>query len=277
MCHTNSTKPSTVGVTTPRAPSPTLSIVVPAHNEQANIGGCIDELLELLIDEHQIDVELIVVNDNSTDQTEAEVLQRRQRWPAIRLIRRTGAGGFGRAIRTGLEFAQGETVIIYMGDRSDHPRDALLYYETICRGFDCVYGSRFIKGSQVQRYPKLKLIVNRMVNKLVQWMFWTELNDSTNAFKAYRRYVLQHCGPYRACHFNITLEMSLSALMAGFKIAQVPIHWEGRTWGSSKLRMREMGRRYLCTLLMLFFQRILTNDDVKAEARRDMVSGVEVL
>ena len=71
--------------------------------------------------------------------------------------------------------------------------------------------------------------------------------------------------------------MSLSALMAGFKIAQVPIRWEGRTWGSSKLRMREMGRRYLCTLLMLFFQRILTNDDVKAEARRDMVSGVEVL
>jgi dolichol-phosphate mannosyltransferase len=253
-----------------------LSIVIPAHNEQANIGGCIDDLLELLIDQHKIDVELIVVNDNSRDDTEAEVLKRRERWPSIRLVRRQAPGGFGRAIRTGLDFARGEVVIIYMGDRSDHPQDALLYFQTIGQGFDCVYGSRFVLGSVVHRYPRLKLVVNRIVNKAVQWMFWTEFNDLTNAFKAYRRNVVEHCGPYRACHFNITLEMSLSALIAGFKIAQVPIHWEGRTWGSSNLRMREMGRRYLCTLLMLFFQRMLMNDDVKAEGKRDMISGIEV-
>jgi dolichol-phosphate mannosyltransferase len=255
---------------------PELTIVIPAHNEQANIGPCLDELLELLCDEQKIDVEVVVVNDNSTDGTESEVLARQQRWPGVRLVRRHAPGGFGRAIRTGLDFASGEVIIIYMADRSDHPSDALKYFQTIRAGYDCVYGSRFVQGASVHRYPRLKLLVNRIVNKSIQWMFWTKLNDLTNAFKAYRRDVIQHCGPYRACHFNITLEISLSAVIAGYKIAQIPIHWEGRTWGSSNLRMREMGRRYLCTLLMLFFQRILMNDDVRAEGKRDMVSGVEI-
>ena len=102
------------------------------------------------------------------------------------------------------------------------------------------------------------------------------MNDMTNAFKAYRAEVIEHCGPYRACHFNITLEMSLSALISGYRIKEVPISWEGRTWGSTNLRMREMGRRYLCTLLMLFFQRILMSDDVIAERERAAKTAIEV-
>jgi dolichol-phosphate mannosyltransferase len=248
--------------------TPALSVIIPAHNEQENIRHCLDELLEFLVGQHAVDMEVIVVNDNSTDETEAVVLECRKRWPQVRLVRRTPPGGFGRAIRSGLEFARGEVIVFYMGDRSDHPQDVLKYLEKIREGYDCVYGSRFISGSVVQRYPRLKLVVNRIVNKTIQWMFWSELNDLTNAFKAYRREVVERCGPYRACHFNITLEMSLSAINAGYRIAQIPIDWEGRTWGSSNLRMREMGRRYLCTLLMLFFQRVLMSDDVKEEGKR---------
>jgi dolichol-phosphate mannosyltransferase len=140
-------------------------------------------------------------------------------------------------------------------------------------GYDCVFGSRFVAGSTVHRYPTMKRIVNRVVNRAVQWMFWTPFNDLTNAFKAYRREVIEACGPYRACHFNITLEMSLSALIGGFRIAEIPISWEGRTWGSTNLRMLEMGRRYLCTLLMLFFQRMLISDDVRSEGKgKDLYS-----
>ncbi|GAA4449888.1 glycosyltransferase family 2 protein [Novipirellula rosea] len=256
--------------------NPPLSIVIPAYNEQGNIGPCIDELMSFLVDQHGIDTELIVVNDNSHDETEAEVLERVKRWPTIRLIRRQPPGGFGRAIRSGLEFVRGSVVVIYMADRSDHPADVLCYYNTIQQGYDCVFGSRFISGSSVKQYPRVKLVVNRIVNKMVQWMFWTEMNDLTNAFKAYRKEVIDQCGPYRACHFNITLEMSLSALICGYKIKQVPIQWEGRTWGSSNLRMREMGRRYLCTLLMLFFQRVLMSDDVRAESNRHTTGPKEV-
>ena len=256
--------------------NPQLSIVIPAHNEEANIGPCLDDLLTLLIDEHNIDTEVIVVNDNSSDGTEDEVIKRKDRWPGVRLVRRDPPGGFGRAIRSGLRFVTGDVVVIYMGDRSDHPIDALRYYQTIQEGYDCVFGSRFIKGASVKNYPRVKLFVNRIVNTMIQWMFWTKMNDMTNAFKAYRRDVVQHCGPYRACHFNITLEMSLSALISGYKIKEIPIQWEGRTWGSTNLRMQEMGRRYLCTLLMLFFQRVLVSDDVHEEKDRVLDNAIEV-
>jgi dolichol-phosphate mannosyltransferase len=252
-----------------------LSIVIPAHNEQENLGPCLDELI-LALDEECIPFEIIVVNDNSTDQTESKVLERARIRPEVRLLRRLPPGGFGRAVRTGLEFVEGDCVVIYMADRSDHPQDAIRYFRLLEEGYDCVFGSRFVRGSVVHRYPPLKLIVNRIVNVCIQWMFWTKFNDLTNAFKGFRTDVVRRCGPYRSCHFNITLEISLSALISGYKICQIPIAWEGRTWGSSNLRMQVMGRRYLCTLLMLFFQRILLSDDVQSERTRERKLGVEV-
>lgn len=126
-----------------------------------------------------------------------------------------------------------------------------------------------MRGSSVEDYPRLKRVINRIVNRCVQLMFWTRFNDLTNAFKAYRTSVVRDCGPYRACHFNITLEMSLSALIRRYHVAQIPIRWYGRTWGSSNLKLHEMGRKYLCTLLMLFFQKMLLSDDLLAERLRN--------
>lgn len=256
--------------------TPQLSIVIPAYNEEGNIALCIEELMSVLVDEHRLRTELIIVNDNSKDATEEQVIKCMRRWPGIRLVRRNPPGGFGRAIRTGLEFVTGDVVIIYMADRSDHPHDVIKYYEEINRGYDCVFGSRFIAGSTVRRYPKLKLWINRFVNNAICWLFWTRLNDLSNAFKAYRREVIQRCGPYKSCHFNITLEMSLSALVSGYSISQVPIDWEGRTWGSTNLKLREMGRRYLAVLMMIFFQRVLMSDDVRSERTGRAAFGEEI-
>jgi dolichol-phosphate mannosyltransferase len=252
-----------------------LSIVIPAYNEQENIGPCLDELIAAL-DSDKIPFEILVVNDNSSDRTEQVVLERAVHRSEIRLLHRLPPGGFGRAVRTGLEFVTGDYVIIYMADRSDHPEDAVRYYRVLTDGYDCVFGSRFIQGASVNGYPPFKLFVNRIVNHCIQWMFWTRFNDLTNAFKGFRVDVVKRCGPYRACHFNITLEISLSALISGYRICQIPVHWEGRAWGASNLRLQEMGRRYLCTLLMLFFQRMLLSDDVRSERTRDQKLGVEV-
>ena len=167
---------------------------------------------------------------------------------AIRIVNRTPPGGFGRAVRSGMEAVKGDVVVVYMADLSDSPDDVVAYYRKIREGYDCVFGSRFIKGSEVQNYPPVKLFVNRIVNRCIQFMFWTRFNDLTNAFKAYRTAVIRDCGPYRACHFNLTLEMSLGALIRDYNIAQIPIRWYGRTWGSSNLKLGEMGRRYLSTL-----------------------------
>ena len=208
---------------------------------------------------------MIVVNDNSRDRTEELVRAEMAEDPAIRLVTRVPPGGFGRAIRSGLEAVRGDVVVIYMADLSDSPEDVVAYYRKIGEGYDCVFGSRFIRGSKVENYPRFKLFCNRVVNRGIQVMFWTRFNDLTNAFKAYRTAVIRDCGPYRACHFNLTIEMSLGALIRRYNVAQIPISWYGRTWGSSNLKLGEMGRRYLSTLLMMFFQRHLIADDLMAD------------
>jgi len=242
-----------------------LSIVIPAYNEENNIVKCMEELRSVVGQKYGISYELVVVNDNSKDGTEAVVRAHMQVDPAVRLVNRKPPGGFGRAVRSGLEEVRGDVVVVYMADLSDDAEDVVAYYRKIQEGYDCVFGSRFIKGSKVIHYPKLKLVVNRIVNRCIQVMFWTRFNDLTNAFKAYRTEVIRDCGPYHASHFNVTLELSLGALVRNYNIVQIPVSWSGRTWGSSKLRIGEMGRRYLSTLMMMFFARYLIADDLIAE------------
>ncbi|MEL6544939.1 MAG: glycosyltransferase family 2 protein [Myxococcota bacterium] len=241
-----------------------LSVVIPARNEEKNIGPCLDEL-SFELEREKIPFELIVVDDVSEDRTACFVEQRTD--SRIRLIRRRGEPGFGRAVRAGLDAMAGEVVVIYMADRSDDPRDAVAYYRAIQSGYDCVFGSRFVPGGSVEHYPPVKRAVNRLVNRTVQVLFWTRFNDLTNAFKAYRADVIRDCGPYSASHFNITLEMSLSALIREYRTVQIPIRWYGRTWGSTHLRLRDMGRKYLYVLIKMWAERILIKDDIMADRR----------
>jgi dolichol-phosphate mannosyltransferase len=151
---------------------------------------------------------------------------------------------------------------LFMADGSDQPDDLIRCYRVMQDGWDCVFGSRFMRGSHTTHYPWLKLAINRLVNQTIRMMFWTSHNDMTNAFKLYRKHVIQACQPLRACHFNITIELSLGALIRGYSIARIPISWHGRTWGSTHLKLRDMGRRYLHTLLVMYSTRALVLDDI---------------
>lgn len=242
----------------------TLSIIIPAHNEEENIAPTVNEITETL-DAQKIPFEIVVVNDNSKDRTPNVVRKLKKDNDRIRLVNRKPPGGFGRAIRTGLENFSGDYVAIVMADLSDDPLDIVKYYNKLEEGYDCVFGNRFSKESKVVAYPKVKLIVNRIVNRMLQIAFWTRHPDLTNAFKAYRSEVIASIKPLKAAHFNITIEMSLSALIRNFKIASVPINWYGRTWGQSNLRLTAMGRRYLATLIKIWFEKLLILDDLMAE------------
>ena len=237
------------------------SVIIPAYNEAENVASVVERFAARLRTE-QIPFELVVVNDNSTDATAAVVGAMTADYPEIRLVHNGPPGGLGRAIRRGLEHYTGDAVAIVMADLSDSPEDAVVCYRKLEEGYDCAFGSRFMKGSTVTHYPPLKLVVQRVVNNLIRVMFMTRHNDMTNAFKAYRRHVIDAITPLHAAHFNITIEMSLSAFIRRFRIAQFPISWSGRTWGSSKLKLRAMGRRYLATLLKIWFERILILDDL---------------
>jgi dolichol-phosphate mannosyltransferase len=241
-----------------------LSVVLPAYNEEKNLPKVVADLQRTLRSE-QIPYEIIVVNDNSRDGTAAIIAELMRQDRAVHTVDRGPPRGFGRAVRSGLAAVRGDIVVICMADCSDVPEDVVRYYRVIREGYDCVFGSRFIRGSTLNNYPLGKLIVNRIVNKMIQFLFRCPFNDLTNAFKAYRVSAIRELGELDACHFNITIELSLGLLNRGYRIAQVPVQWHGRTWGGSNLKLWQMGRRYLATLAKLYAERVLIRDDVLAD------------
>ncbi len=230
-----------------------ISVIIPAHNEGKVIEKVVLEIHSQLKKE-SIDHEIVVVNDNSSDHTPQVINELERRFKQVKAIHRQPPNGLGRAVRDGIEKASGDCVAVVMGDASDDPGDIVKYYRKIEEGYDCVFGSRFIKGAVVKDYPRLKLFVNRMANLFLQCLFLSRHNDLTNAFKAYRSDVIKAIKPIESAFFNITVELPLKALIRNYRIATVPINWYGRQSGVSKLKISEMGRKYLYTSLSIWLQ-----------------------
>jgi dolichol-phosphate mannosyltransferase len=239
-----------------------LSIVIPAHNEEGSIGKTIDDLVVALVEEG-IDYEIVVVDDGSVDATAAEVSRLAATDQRIVCIPSPYRNGFGFAVRAGLERFTGDAVAIVMADGSDSPRDLVSYYRLLQAGYDCAFGSRFIAGGATHDYPRMKLVLNRIVNLGIRLAFGHGYNDTTNAFKAYRREVIDNIQPLISHHFNLTVEMPLKAIVRGHSYAVTPISWTNRVTGTSKLRVQEMGSRYLFIVLYVFFEHHLSRGDYR--------------
>jgi dolichol-phosphate mannosyltransferase len=247
---------------------------MPACDEEENLERTAEALFREL-DDAAIPFEFIIVNDHSRDGTLGIAKGLAAARSEVLVLDSTRPSGFGRTIREGLARFSGEVVMVVMSDGSDDPKDVVRYYRKLQDGWDCVFGSRFRTESHVTNYPPVKHFANRIVNRGLQLLFWTGFNDLTNAFKAFRREVILDCGPYSSCHFNLTVEMSLSALIRRYEIVEIPIAWYGRTWGASKLSLWAMGRRYLSVVLKLFFERLLISDDLIEDgtASRGLAQG----
>lgn len=237
-----------------------LSLVMPARNEEGCITQTIQRFSEVLSD-NQVDFEIVAVDDGSTDATADRLLALSTRYPQVVPVTNTGRHGFGMAIRFGLSKATGDAVAIVMADGSDSPDDLLKYYRKLLEGYDCVFGSRFIQGGVVIDYPRHKLVLNRMANAFIRVLFGLQFNDITNAFKCYRKEVIAGIQPLISPHFNLTVEMPLKALVRGYSYAVVPITWTNRAAGVSKLKIKEMGSRYLFIVLYLWLEKHLARGD----------------
>ncbi|MBD2289427.1 glycosyltransferase [Microcystis wesenbergii FACHB-1317] len=240
----------------------TLSIVIPAYNEE----DCIESTTHLIserLERDKIDYEILVVNDNSKDNTEAVLQKINQENPRIRYINNYYPNGFGFAVRCGLENFSGDAVAVVMADNSDSPDNMVDYYYKLQEGYDCVFGSRFIKGGKVIDYPMHKLFVNRLANLFIQVLFGLKFNDTTNAFKIYRKEVIEGISPLLSHHFNLTVEMPLKAIVRGYSYTTIPITWRNRTTGVSKLKLKEMGSRYLFIVLSIWLEKHLSRGDYK--------------
>jgi dolichol-phosphate mannosyltransferase len=244
-----------------------LSIVMPAQNEEGSVGPTVEGVAAVL-EREGVDYEVVVVNDDSEDSTEAVVAAIGELNPRVRVHRSHYERGFGMAIRAGLDVYTGDAVAIVMADASDDPEDLVRYHQLLEEGYDCAFGSRFVHGAKVYDYPRVKYVVNRLANQFIRLLFRHRYNDTTNAFKAYRREVIETIQPLLSKHFNLTVEMPLKAIVRGHTYAVIPTNWTNRTSGVAKLAMKEMGSRYLFIVLYVWLEATLSRGDYRREPPR---------
>ena len=242
-----------------------LSVVIPARDEEDSIAATVEHLhLELAL--NAIPHEIVVVDDGSTDRTWAVLTGLRARIAELAPVQNLGGHGFGRAVIHGFDHSRGDAVIVFMADASDDARDAVVYWKKLQEGWDCVFGSRFIKGGGTIDYPWLKLRLNRLFNFFIRVLFKLSLNDTTNAFKAYRRHVIDGCRPLIAPHFNLTVELPLKAIVRGYSWTVVPITWRNRRAGVAKLKLKEMGSRYFFIVMYVWLEKYFSRGDYRRGA-----------
>ena len=238
-----------------------LNIIVPLKNEEKGIKNLVDNLVPVF---KKIDKKIIItlIDDYSTDQTWNILKEYEKNFNFIKPYKNEKITGFGNAVKLGIEKNQEDAVVIFMGDCSDDPNNIVDYVKYLDEGYDCVFGSRFIKGSKLNDYPLNKLIFNRLANNLIRVLFFIKYNDVTNAFKAYKKETLEKCFPITSQHFNINAELSLKSIIRGFNYKIIPISWTNRKEGISKFQIKEMRNRYFFTILYILLEKILLKSDI---------------
>jgi dolichol-phosphate mannosyltransferase len=227
-----------------------LSIIIPAFNESLSLPGTVKTIFTAFSNS-DIDYEILVVNDNSTDGS-LEVLDALSKETKnFRYITNKGPNGFGNAIKTGLDNYTGECVALMMADLSDSPHDLInFYHEMVSKDLDCVFGSRFTKHSLLVDYPPFKKLVNRIVNQSINILFNIKYNDVTNAFKLYKRSTIEGVQPLLSAHFNLTMELPLKVIIKGYQYTVLPNSWTNRKLGESKLNLKKMAGLYFKTFIL---------------------------
>ncbi|OAM89585.1 glycosyltransferase family 2 protein [Termitidicoccus mucosus] len=248
----------------PAKPLALYSVIIPARDEEESLPSTLRDIHATFAGAG-IPHELVVVDDGSRDGTWTILEKLRNEIPALAPVKNPGPHGFGRAIIYGLDHSRGDAVVIMMADASDPPADAVKYWNLLNAGWDCVFGSRFIKGGKVIDYPRIKLWINRLANFFVRIGFNIRLNDTTNAFKAYRRAVIDGCRPLIAPHFNLTVEIPLKAIVRGFTWTVIPISWQNRKHGVAKLKIKEMGSRYFFICAYVWLEKYFSRGDYKRQ------------
>ena len=272
-----------------------LSVIIPARDEEGCIASTVEHL-HLELELRGVPHEIVVVDDGSKDRTWEILQEEAARLNAsassnnrptetpnhrptdppsprhtshatshkiLHCVQNPGPHGFGRAIVRGLDSMTGDAAVIFMADESDDCRDVVRYWEKLNEGYDCVFGSRFMRGGGTIDYPPIKLLMNRLANAFVRFLFRHGLNDTTNAFKAYRKEVIDGVSPILSPHFNITVELPLKAIVRGYNFTVIPITWRNRRTGLAKLKIKEMGSRYLFIVFYVWLEKYFSRGDYR--------------
>ncbi len=238
-----------------------LSIIIPIYNEVKQLNYTIKKLQTLKKKIHNY--ELIFIDDLSNDGSYKKLTTFKKKYSQIKIYKNIKKG-LGGAIKLGIEKSKKKYVCIFMCDLSDDVNDIQKYYKIMKsnQNLDAVFGSRFVKNSKVKNYPYFKLIINRVANNIIRLLFFSKYNDFTNAFKIYKKTVLLKLFPIVSENFNVFLELPLKIITRKLNYKIVSINWNGRKIGVSKFKIKEVGSKYIFTLLYCFLEKILLNKKI---------------
>ncbi len=235
-----------------------VSIVIPAYNEQQNLPALLDDI-ERLVLTAPCGVEVLVVDDGSTDQTAELVRRGAETRPWLSLVVNPGNRGMGAALKHGTQHARQPMVVWVMADRSDRLEDIWEMRRRLMDGADLVVASRAMHGGSYGEFKGLKPLGSRLFSLFAKIVLGLPVNDCTNAFRAFRR---ERFAELTLLHddFAVSPELVFQGHLHGWRVDQVPTMYFYRQGGSSNFHLLRMGWRYLTLTIRLLLARIAGAD-----------------
>jgi len=204
-----------------------VSIIIPAYNEEETVGELLKKILDVSLTGLNLEKEIIVVDDGSTDQTAQQVSP----FSNIRLLRHKRNQGKTAAIRTGLACATGEIILIQDADLEYDPQDyPKLIDPIVTKRAEVVYGSRFMERGIPMKMPLLFFIANRLGTLLTNLLYGSHLTDEATGYKVFTRKAISGV-TFRSSGFGFCPEVTTELLKRGITIYEVPIHYTARKRG----------------------------------------------
>ena len=238
-----------------------LSVVIPAYDEAGSIASTVEDIAAAL-EAAAIDYEIVVIDDASSDETAIVLDDHRRENPPSPLPPLAQSAGSATPYEPA-SIVSGRLGGDRHGGRIRRPSGYRPLPPGPRGGLRLRVRLAVHSWLYVHDYPRFKLFLNRIVNCGIRVLFRSGYNDTTNAFKAYRREVIETVQPLLSNHFNLTVEIPLKAIVRGHSYKVIPISWRNRKEGESKLSLQEMGSRYAFIVLYVLLERHLSRGDYR--------------
>ena len=235
-----------------------VSVVIPAKDEEETLGSVLDDLNRTIAQMPKYEIEVICVDDHSTDAT-ANIA----RSFGARVIENTRKPGKGMALRAGFESATGDVLVMLDADYSHRAEDLPRMLEALTEGVGLVIGSRVVGGSE--EYTHIRALGNVFLSATLGLCTRRYLSDALNGFKVFRRDVFTDFR-YTSKAFEIEIEIIANTMRKGYRIAEVQSHERARAGGEMKSRVVRHGTRFLARILFEGLKGVQPKSASKPEA-----------
>jgi glycosyltransferase involved in cell wall biosynthesis len=226
---------------TTRTPTPELAIVLPVYNE----GEAVEPVLRALSTGVRTPHELVVIYDFDEDTTVPVIARLAGEIPGLRGLRNDLGRGVLNAMKSGIAGTTAPYVLISMADGSDEPGVVDPMVALARDGADVVAASRYMRGGRQVGGPRIKRMMSRTAGLTLHWFAGVPTHDPTNNFKLYARRFLDVVTIESTAGFELALELTVKATLAGRRVAEVPTTWRDRTAGQSNFKLRKWLPHYL--------------------------------